>query len=75
MNGDTIIIRPSPGILEDMIAVTALRGGDVRGQAELRACAWNSLLRLRRLHGSLAEARRAAELRVSIAIGQTGRAS
>lgn len=61
MNASTIIARPSLQVLADMLAVAT---GDPHGTADLRACAWTSLLHLRRQHGSLAEARRHAALRM-----------
>jgi hypothetical protein len=76
MNGDIIFSAPSPCILADMIEVVSGRREAGPGGVGLRESAWNSLLHLRRVHGSLAEARRVAELRQLIALTtSSGRAS
>jgi hypothetical protein len=65
-----IFDRPTPGILDDLVGVAGCRESHSRAQGRdarrLRASAWASLLRLRAVHGSLAEARRVAELRALI---------
>lgn len=72
--------RPSPRILDDMLGVAGCRPGHGPQAGpcarRLRASAWATLKRLRECHGSLAEARRAAEMRALVArVSGAGRAS
>jgi len=64
--------RPSPCILEDMLGVASGRHEPGPGGTRLRTSAWASLLRQRRLHGSLAAARLAAEERRQADVGTGG---
>lgn len=72
MNPDTVFAAPTRQVLEDLIAVAAGRTDPHQTRAGLRLCAWHSLLRQRRIHGSLAAARQAAiamESRLAAAAG------
>ncbi len=85
MDSSVIITHPTPLMLDNMLAVAApgsepgagMRTSPLDTSHHLRACVWASLLHLRRAHGSLAAASRAAsERRRAIqAVADRGRAS
>jgi hypothetical protein len=72
MDRSVTFTHPTPLILDNMLAVVAMRGTPVEINLGLRLSVWASLLHLRRAHGSLAAASIAASERQSrlLAIAQ-----
>lgn len=64
MDKSVIIAHPTPRVLADLLAIVSPGSGAPADPLDtprgLRGCAWASLLHLRRVHGSLAAASRAA---------------